>query len=125
MLGRYRIVRGKRPPDDPLPEGVRIDTRKHTGHVLRPRADLVKELMADPQGRWPAFRQKYLALLEERFREDPSPFQALAELAQTQSVYIGCNCPTRKQPDVNRCHTVLALQFMAARFPNLRVCLPQ
>jgi len=33
MLARFQMIRGKRPPETPAPEGARFDTRKHT----RPR----------------------------------------------------------------------------------------
>jgi hypothetical protein len=39
-------------------------------------------------------------------------------------VYLGCSCPSRANPDVQRCHTVLALQFMKKKYPKLRVVLP-
>lgn len=124
MLGRYRIVRGKRPADEPLPEGVRVDTRKHTRHVLRPTAELVSALLDDVEAGWPAFREAYLALLRERFEQDPAPFEELARQARRGDVYLGCNCPTKRQPDVRRCHTVLALGFVHERFPDLAITWP-
>ena len=124
MLARYRIVRGKRPPGEPLPEGAREDTRKHTRHVLRPTPELVEKVLADVDAEWPAYRAAYRKLLEARFAEDPAPFEALAERARRDDVHLGCNCPTQRQPDVNRCHTVLALQFMQQRFPDLDVRFP-
>ena len=51
MLARYQIVRGKRPPGNPLPEGRRIDTRKHTHHCLRPEAAAVEAFIRDPSAR--------------------------------------------------------------------------
>lgn len=122
MLGRYTMHRGKRPAGDPLPEGTRQDTRKHTRHVLRPATDLVQAYLSAPgDAAWEAFRRAYLELLAARFAEDPAPFEALAELAGKGDVWLGCSCPTRKNPDPSRCHTVLALGFMAERFPELEL----
>ena len=126
MLARYRMYRGSRPADDPLPDGLRVDTRRHTRHVLRPPRDLVDAYLADPtDAAWAAFRSGYRAALEERIRESAEPFEALAEEAAQGDVYIGCSCPTKKNPDVRRCHTFLALEFMAERFPALEVVLPE
>ena len=41
-----------------------------------------------------------------------------------QDVLLGCSCPTKKQPDVNRRHTVQALAFMVERYPDLDVRFP-
>jgi hypothetical protein len=125
MLARYRIVRGARPADDPLPDGVRQDTRKHTRHVLRPSAELVTELLREPsEAAFARFRGGYLHLLGERFRSERAAFDALRELALRADVFIGCNCPTGKQPDVRRCHTVLALGFLSERYPDLEIRWP-
>lgn len=125
MLTRYTIIRGKRSPSDPLPDGVRQDTRRHTRHCLRPERAMVDRYLADPTNTaWEEFRQQYLALLDARFASDPEPFRALADLAAAQDVYLGCNCPTRTNPSVWHCHTVLALQFMKSRFPSLYIVLP-
>lgn len=125
VLGRYRIVRGVRPAADPLPEGVRQDTRKHTRHLLRPEAEQVSRLLADPSEQaFARFRAEYLQLLEERFRHDPEPFEALRVLAQRSDVFLGCNCPTQQQPDVRHCHTYLALGFFQQRYPDLVVQFP-
>ena len=124
MLARYHIVRGARPESDPLPEGIREDTRKHTRHVLRPPAPLVEAFLADVEAGFPEFRRGYERTLEERYAADPAPFEALAERAREGDVHLGCSCPTKHQPDVNRCHTVLALHFMKAKFSNLDVRLP-
>jgi|SRR5688572_29090972 len=122
MLARYRIVRGRRPDDDPLPDGVRQDTRKHTRHVLRPSAELVAALLADSSERsFRRFASAYRALLEERFGSERERFDELARLAREQHVYLGCNCPTERQPDVRRCHTALALAFLRERYPDLDV----
>ena len=125
MLARYQIVRGKRPPGNPLPNGLRIDTRKHTQHVLRPDEAAVTELLEDPTAAaFAVFAKRYRATLEERFADDREPFDALAEAAREQDVYLGCNCPTQKQPDPKRCHTALALAFMKRKYPKLKVVLP-
>jgi hypothetical protein len=124
-LYRYRIVRGKRPPGDPLPSGERQDTRKHTRHVLRPSEEMVRRYLAYPtDAAWEAFRRDYLALLERRFGENREPFDELAALASERDVYLGCNCPTKANPRVDRCHTVLALQFMKGRYPELEAVFP-
>lgn len=124
-LGRYRIVRGRRAPQDPLPAGVRQDTRKHTRHPLRPDADLVKAFLAAPSGaKWRAFARDYRALLERRRGEDPGAFDELAELARDDAVWLGCNCPTAKNPDVRRCHTFLALEAFARWYPDVEIVWP-
>ena len=126
MLARYKIFRGKRPPEDPLPSGIRKDTRWRTHHVLRPEKTIVDKFLETPSDNaaWKKFAAAYHELLEERFAEDQGPFDDLAKLAQDGDVHIGCSCPTQKNPDVNHCHTVLALKFMATKFPNLKVQLP-
>ncbi|HLU49801.1 MAG TPA: DUF488 family protein [Planctomycetota bacterium] len=125
MLGRYRIVRGKRPPDDPLPKGIRQDTRKHTHHFLRPSEEIVSEYLADPtSAAWKRFEREYRKLIAERFKEDRRPFDELAELASREDVWLGCNCPTERNPDVHHCHTVVALDFMKKRYPKLKVRFP-
>jgi hypothetical protein len=125
MLARYQIVRGKRDPHDPLPDGKRIDTRKHTRHFLRPESEQVSALLSDLNERtYREFSKAYNALLAARFKEDRAPFDALAEQAAHEDVYLGCSCPSSANPDVQRCHTVLALHFMKNRYPKLRVVLP-
>lgn len=126
MLARYRIVRGRRPPDDPLPDGLRVDIRRHTRHALAPTREMVdRYLRAVSDETWERFRRDYLELLEDRFTQDPEPFADLASRARDVDVYLGCNCPTAKNPDVNRCHTVAALTFMGRHFPDLEVRLPR
>jgi len=125
MLARYRIVRGARAADDPLPDGVRQDTRKHTQHVLRPTAELVEGLLEDASdAAFSRFAEAYRSLLVQRFSSERARFDELAELGRTHDVYLGCNCPTARQPDVGRCHTVLALAFLRERYPGLDVRLP-
>jgi hypothetical protein len=122
MLARYRIVRGARDRDDPLPDGIRQDTRKHTRHVLRPSSELVLLLLDDSSdATFRRFARGYRALLQQRFAKERERFDALAALALRENVYIGCNCPTARQPDVRRCHTVLALEFMHRHYPALVV----
>jgi len=125
MLARYKIYRGKRPSDDPAPDGVRKDTRKHTHHCLRPSADIVAAYLAAPGPQaWDKFASQYVQILEERFAKSRAPFDELAELATQTDVYLGCSCPTEKNPDVNHCHTVLALRFMQQHFRQLKVVFP-
>ncbi len=137
MLARYQIVRGKRDPDDPLPEGHRMDTRKHTRHVLRPDSAHVEAFLAEMsaaaflrsrarrRASTKRFASAYRKLLDERFRTERARFDEIAELAKTEDVYLGCNCPTAKNPDVAHCHTVLALHFMKKKYPKLRVVMPR
>ena len=126
MLARYKIYRGKRPADDPLPEGVRKDTRKHTRHCLRPAAEAVARYLAAPSAEsWAEFSADYLQTLAQRFADDQTLFDELAKAATDGEVHIGCSCPTAKNPDVNHCHTVLALQFMSQQYPDLDVRLPR
>lgn len=126
MLARYKIYRGKRPSDDPLPSGTRQDTRWRTRHPLRPSEAIVKEFLTEPGERaWRRFETAYLDLLEQRFHEDRTPFDRLAALAMSCDVYLGCNCPTQLNPRVERCHTYLALRFMSKKYPSLRVRLPE
>jgi uncharacterized protein YeaO (DUF488 family) len=124
MLGRYKITRGRSADYEAIPRQQREDTRKHTAHPLRPTHEMVERLLEDPENNWPAFRDAYVAELEHRYEADTTPFDALAERARAGDVYLGCNCPTRKQPDVQRCHTVLAMQFMQQRYPDLVIDWP-
>jgi hypothetical protein len=125
MLARYQIVRGKRPPGDPLPEGVRVDTRKHTRHCLRPEKAAVEAFISDPSAAgFKRFAAAYRTTLAGRFARDRKPFDELAALATNERVFLGCNCPTRFNPDVKRCHTALALAFMQRKYPKLRIVLP-
>ena len=43
---------------------------------------------------------------------------------RTEEVYLGCSCPTKKNPNVNHCHTVLALRFMSEHYPALDIVFP-
>ena len=125
MLARYKIYRGKMPANVRLPEGIRKDTRKYTRHCLRPPTRIVDDYLADPSPEaWRRFERCYLESLESRFEDDSTPFDDLANLATSNAVYIGCSCPTEKNPDVTHCHTVLALKFMKERYPALDVEFP-
>lgn len=121
MLSRYQMKRGV--PASRLPAGVRQDTRKHTRHVLRPEAEAVQAYLADPST-FPSFAARYRAVLEERFALERDAFDRLAEQARGADVFLGCSCPTAAVPDVRRCHTYLALKFMAEKYPDLDVRLP-
>ena len=102
-----------------------MDTRKHTRHVLRPEPDMVRRTLLDgSDAAWRAFRSEYLALLEIRHEEDPAAFDELARLAREGDVFLGCSCPSRANPDVARCHTVLALRFMRRHYRSVEVVLP-
>lgn len=126
MLSRYKIFRGRRPPDDPLPAGVRVDTRWRTKHPLRPTEEMAREFLESAKDRaaWTKFKKFYLDLLEERFREDRAVFDELAAKAREGDVFLGCNCPTNLNPRVEHCHTYLALQFMKRKYRLLVVKLP-
>ena len=125
MLTRYEIYRGRRPPDDPLPEGIRQDTRRHTRHCLRPTRKIVDAYVASPSdATWGLFRDAYFALLEDRYREDREAFDELAALAAKNDVILGCSCPTKNNPQVGRCHTYLALEFMTEKYQSLDVKIP-
>ncbi len=126
MLARYTMYRGKRPTGDPLPRGVRQDTRKHTRHCLRPGKEMVQRFLDERKAYpWSEFKKDYLKLLRERREADASPFDELAAVATQQDVYLGCSCPTKKNPDVSHCHTALALDFMARHYPKLKVVRPK
>lgn len=125
MLARYKIYRGKRPVDVPLPGGIRQDTRKHTKHCLRPSEEIVTQYLAEPSPTaWKKFSAQYVRDLDERYEQDPTPFDHLADLASENDVYIGCSCPTAKNPDVKHCHTMLALKFMKEHYPAVEVEFP-
>ena len=124
MLSGYRMQRGL--PAAQLPQGIRQDTRKHTRHILRPEAEFVREFFADPSDAvWRQSMDRYRAELERRFAQDRAPFDALADLARRENVFIGCSCPTRLVPDVRKCHTWTALEFMHEKYPNLEVRMPE
>ena len=123
MLMRYTMYRGKRPEADPLPDGIRQDTRKHTRHILRPPEELVVGVLNDTIP-WSDFQKGYLDELDKRFTENSEPFENLANLSREENVFLGCSCPTKKNPEVSHCHTVLALQFMAEKFPGVPVRFP-
>lgn len=126
LLSRYTIYR-RRPADaGPLPEGLRQDTRYFTRHVLRPTKEMVERYLADPsEEAFSQFRAAYLAQLDERWQEDAVPFEKLAEKGLSQDVYLGCSCPTKKNPNLQHCHTWLALEFMQNHFPKLKVVFPK
>ncbi|MGE3172037.1 MAG: hypothetical protein AB7O97_05375 [Planctomycetota bacterium] len=131
MIGRYRIERGRAltalPPR--VRRGHRQDTRKHTRHCLRPTAAMVDAMLASPPAQraaaFAAFEREYLALLAARLRADRAPFDALRDLGLRGDVFLGCNCPTAKNPDVAHCHTVLALRFLQREYPELDIELPR
>ena len=125
MLSRYTIYRRRPRGAPPLPDGVRRDTRHRTQHPLRPTQEMVDTYLADPtDAAWERFREQYSALIGERFQEDRAPFDELAKQAVNEDVYLGCSCPTQKNPIHGRCHTYLALEFMAAAYPEIEVVMP-
>ena len=126
MLARYKIYRGPRDPADPLPVGVRQDTRwRRTKHPLHPGEAMVKEFLAAPSvAAWRAFRKAYWDELERRYRKNREPFHELADLAGESDVFIGCSCPTNANPRVDHCHTFVALEFMKSKYPDLPIEFP-
>jgi uncharacterized protein YeaO (DUF488 family) len=125
MLSRYIIYRRRPAHAGPLPNGIRKDTRYRTKHILRPTEDIVEAYLADPTDTaWRRFKSEYLAVLEQRFREDRTMFDDLAKLATDKDVFLGCNCPTQKNPVPGHCHTYLALGFMKKKYRKLKVVIP-
>jgi hypothetical protein len=85
----------------------------------------VKDYLAAPDEKaWRELRKAYLDLLQKRFREDKTPFARIADLAMTKDVFIGCSCPTKANPRVDRCHTFIALEFMKSRYGGRHDCTP-
>lgn len=124
MLSRYQMARGV--PASKLPKGIRQDTRKHTHHLLRPPEGLVLDYLSAPsEEAWAHVAKEYRKTLAARFKEDRGAFDALAELARKEDVYLGCSCPTKKNPDVRHCHTWLALEFFREHYPDVEVKLPR
>ena len=120
MLSRYQIVRGR--PASELPKGTRIDVRKHIKHVLSPEPEAVTAFLeSGTDAAFATFARRYRSLLKQRFGAQRERFDALAQAAREGDVYLGCNCPTAKNPDVQRCHTTLALQFMQENYPDLEI----
>jgi len=125
VLGRYQMKRGKRPADDPLPDGQRQDTRKHTRHILRPDSQAVATYLADPSNAaWETFASAYRDLLDRRRSKDPDAFDVLVHAATEGDLWIGCSCPTKKNPDVRHCHTYLALGYLAEHYEQLEISWP-
>src|SRR4029078_6373935 len=105
-------------PAAALPKAIRQDTRKHTHHVLRPTEAMVETYLAAPtEAAWQRFAKQYRALLDKRFADDRAPFDEIAELADETDVYLGCSCPTKRNPNVKHCHTFLALEFFHKHYP--------
>lgn len=126
MLSRYTIYRRRPSNVEPLPDGIRQDARYRTKHILRPTPEMVEQYLADPtEAAWHIFKEEYKALLKDRYQEDRTPFDQLAELAANEDVFLGCSCPTKRNPVVGHCHTYLALVFMREKYPALDVVIPK
>lgn len=109
-----------------MPEGIRQDSRWRTRHILRPTKEMVETYLDDlSDAGWEEFRSSYWDLIESRYQQDPEAFENLAKLASENDVFIGCSCPTQKNPDVRRCHTFPALEFMKKKFHDLKVVFPK
>lgn len=118
-------MRTKRPPHDPLPDGETIEITHRKGHFLSPSEMLVNRYLADPtEEMWSWYEQEYLELLQESFEKHRKQFDQLAEQACSTDVHLGCYCPTKKNPNVYHCHTVLALWFFEERYRALTVVFP-
>jgi len=126
MLSRYKIYMYRaRPVSDPLPDGIRIDTRKHRNHIFSPTTEIVQAYLKDPSLKaWGFYVLNYNLLLDRRYKERRAEFDELAELAMNTDVFLGCNCPTKRNPDVYRCHTVVASRFMQTVYRELDVRFP-
>lgn len=123
MLARYQMKRGT--PASELPQGIRQDTRKHTHHMLRPPAELVVEYLAEPSdASAKRFRAGYRKAVLARRAADPEAFDQLAQLAREADVFLGCSCPTHKNPNVSHCHTWFALELMSEIYDDLDVRFP-
>jgi hypothetical protein len=86
---------------------------------------MVFRYLAEPSdAAWTIFKKAYLELLADRYVDRRAEFDAFASGADRENIYIGCNCPTKANPTVGRCHTVLALKFMKKKYPKLNVVLP-
>lgn len=81
-------------------------------------------LAAPSEAAWRRFAKDYRKLLAQRFAEDRRPFDQIAEQARETDVWLGCNCPTKKNPNVEHCHTWLALEFFRKHYPELEVRMP-
>jgi len=97
-------------------------TQHNSKHVVRPTKDIVVEYLANPTDEaWEKFESAYVAILQQRFQENRKPFDELADRARNGKVLLLCDCPTKHNPAPNHCHTIPALQFMKARYPDLKV----
>jgi hypothetical protein len=81
-------------------------------------------LTAPSDAAFAAYRRAYLAELAVRFAQDRIPFEELADDARRGDVFLGCSCPTERNPDVRRCHTYLALEFMRDHYPDVPIQFP-
>lgn len=126
MLARYRIPRIP-PPGYKKPDGKCIDIRyRWKRRCLAPPKKLVLDYLENPSERtWKVYEKKYLELLKSRYTTRKEEFDEIVSLAKDNDVHLGCSCPTIKNPDVYRCHTVLALRFMKQKYPRLKVKFPQ
>ena len=73
---------------------------------------------------WAHSEVAYLESLEQRYADNPSPFEKLAAMAMEKDVFIGCSYPTQKNPNPMHCHTVPALRFISSKFPDIEIQLP-
>lgn len=83
---------------------------------------MVENYFACPsQTAWNVYEKQYLSLLSGRFGARQAEFDTFAELARMADVFVGYSCPTVKNPEVYKWHTILALRFMKNKYPWLYV----
>ncbi|MBK7092877.1 MAG: hypothetical protein IPH59_14355 [bacterium] len=128
MLARYQIPPRfhKIPPGDPALKGTRLDTRKNHNYVFCPTPEMVEAYFNDmtPKG-WKLFTKNYRRLLQERFETRREEFDKWATVAAESDLFLGCSCPTERNPNLEQCHTWLALEFMQKKYPKLKIEFPR
>ena len=97
-------------------------TTHRTSHCLRPTAKIVNEYLKHvSEAAWSKYTKQYLPIVQARFEKDRRPFDKLAAMATARDVFLGCYCPTEKNPHPEHCHTYLALLFMKEKYPDLKI----
>ncbi len=120
MLSRKKILYRHK-----IPTNV-VNTTWAVKHFLSPSKEMVDKYIGSPSVEaWEEYKKLYLDLIKIRFSNNPLPFERLAKQAIDEDVYLGCYCPTKINPDVYKCHTILALKFMEQHYPDLDVVFPE
>jgi uncharacterized protein YeaO (DUF488 family) len=89
------------------PNVVDITVKNNRNHVLAPTWELV---MGFKNGKisWKEYKEKYIELLNHRFKTRKEEFEPLIQMAQTKEIYwFVCFCK-----DENFCHRKLAKEFI-------------